>query len=47
MRPLAKAATLLPPTAFRADLLVALTAFGRYIPYLLQVHPKALSTEVH
>ena len=37
MKPLAKAATLLPPAAFRADPLVALTAFGRYIPYLLQV----------
>ena len=37
MEPLAKAATLLPPAAFRADPLVALTAFGRYIPQLLQV----------
>jgi len=37
MRPLAKAATLLPPAAFRADPLVALTAFARYIPYLVQV----------
>ena len=37
MKPLAKAATLLPPAAFRADPLVALTAFARYIPQLLQV----------
>lgn len=47
MRPLAKAATLLPPTAFRADPLVAFTAFGRYIPYLLQVHHEALSNQAH
>ena len=38
MKPLGKAATLLPPAAFRADPLVAFTAFARYIPYLLQVH---------
>ena len=37
MKPLAKAATLLPPAAFRGDPLVALTAFARYIPHLLQV----------
>ena len=37
MEPLAKAATALPPTAFRADPLVAITAFGRYLPQLLQV----------
>ncbi|CAL5229088.1 g12346 [Coccomyxa viridis] len=36
MKPLGKAATLLPPAAFRADPLVAFTAFARYIPYLLQ-----------
>ncbi len=37
MEPLARAATALPPTAFRADPLVAITAFGRYLPQLLQV----------
>jgi hypothetical protein len=37
MKPLAKAATLLPPTAFRADPAVALTAFARYLPHLVQV----------
>lgn len=42
MKPLGKAATLLPPAAFRADPLVALTAFARYIPHLLQVSTSPL-----
>ena len=43
MEPLARAATALPPTAFRADPLVAVTAFGRYFPQLLQVWLSALT----
>jgi len=37
MKPLARAATLLPPAALRADAGVALTAFARYAPSLLTV----------
>lgn len=37
MQPLAAAATALPPAALRADLAVAVTAFARYLPQLLQV----------
>ena len=39
MKPLARAATLLPPAALRADPGVALTAFARYAPALLTVAP--------
>ena len=39
MKPLARAATLLPPAALRADAGVALTAFARYAPALLTVAP--------
>jgi hypothetical protein len=35
MRPLAKAATLMPPVAFRYDPGVLISAFGRYLPSLL------------
>ena len=42
MRPLARAATLLPPAALRADAGVALTAFARYAPALLTVTPVML-----
>ena len=42
MRPLARAATLLPPAALRADAGVALTAFARYAPALLTVTPVTL-----
>jgi hypothetical protein len=37
MQPLAAAATALPPAALRADPAVAVTAFARYLPQLLQV----------
>lgn len=37
MQPLAAAATALPPAALRADPFVAVTAFARYLPQLLQV----------
>lgn len=39
MKPLARAATLLPPAALRADPGVAITAFARYAPALLTVAP--------
>ena len=39
MRPLAQAATALPPVAMRADPFVAVTALGRYLPQMLQVGP--------
>ena len=42
MRPLAKAATAVPPIAIRADLGVALTAVARYLPRLLSGGPDAL-----
>ncbi len=35
MRPLAKAATMLPPTAFRFDPGAAITVFARYLPQIL------------
>lgn len=35
MRPLAKAATMLPPTAFRFDPGAAVTVFARYLPQIL------------
>lgn len=35
MKPLARAATLLPPVAFRFDPGVAVSAVGRYLPQLL------------
>ncbi len=35
MRPLAKAATMLPPTAFRFDAGAAVTVFARYLPQIL------------
>jgi hypothetical protein len=37
MKPLAEAASLMPPMAFRADPFVLATTLGRYFPYLLQV----------
>ena len=42
MRPLAKAATAVPPIAIRADPGVALTAVARYLPKLLSGGPDAL-----
>lgn len=36
MKPLAKAATALPPMAIRADPFVAITALARYLPTLIQ-----------
>lgn len=42
MRPLAKAATAVPPIAIRADPGVALTAVARYLPRLLSGGPDAL-----
>ena len=39
MRPLSRAATMLPPAAVRADPAVALTALARFLPSLLQVVP--------
>eukprot|EP00884_Botryococcus_braunii_P015725 jgi/Botrbrau1/2836/Bobra.0125s0043.1 len=36
MKPLAEAASLMPPMAFRADPFVLATTLGRYFPYLLQ-----------
>ena len=42
MRPLAAAATMLPPAAFRQDLGVARTALLRYLPQLLSGGPAAL-----
>lgn len=43
MEPLARAATALPPAAFRADPFVALTAFGRYLPQLLQARSSVVA----
>ena len=42
MRPLAKAATAVPPIAIRADPGVAVTAVARYLPRLLSGGPDAL-----
>ncbi|KIY99783.1 hypothetical protein MNEG_8176 [Monoraphidium neglectum] len=42
MKPLAKAATLLPPVAFRYDPGVLVSAIGRYLPKLLTGGPDAL-----
>ena len=42
MKPLAKAATAVPPIAIRADPGVALTAVARYLPSLLSGGPTAL-----
>ncbi|KAK9810598.1 hypothetical protein WJX73_003386 [Symbiochloris irregularis] len=42
MKPLAKAATALPPMAMRADPFVAVTALARYAPQLLSTGPAAL-----
>lgn len=36
MKPLAQAATALPPLAIRADAFVGVTALARYLPSLLQ-----------
>lgn len=40
MKPLAQAASVMPPMAFRADPFVLATTLGRYFPYLLQVDPE-------
>ena len=42
MRPLASAATMLPPVAFRQDLGVLRSAVLRYLPQLLQGGPAAV-----
>lgn len=41
MRPLAKASTMMPPAAFRADPGVLITAFARYLPSILETGPTA------
>lgn len=41
MRPLARAATMVPPTAIRADAGVVLTALGRYLPEIVASGPSA------
>lgn len=41
MRPLAKAAAMMPPAAFRYDPGVAITAIARYLPALLESGPNA------
>ncbi|PNW72273.1 hypothetical protein CHLRE_16g674950v5 [Chlamydomonas reinhardtii] len=41
MRPLAKAATMIPPAAFRYDPGALVTAIGRYLPSLLESGPNA------